>query len=87
MPSGSSMKAFRYPLGRHPIEGSKHRTIEILYNIPNGIFPVTNIPYSGTTRLAYLEDSTEGNEVLQLLKTAFQRRLTFTVGTSLTTGI
>ncbi|KAJ8258979.1 hypothetical protein COCON_G00179910 [Conger conger] len=37
-------------------------------------------------RVAYLPDNTEGNEVLKLLKTAFDQKLIFTVGTSTTTG-
>lgn len=43
-------------------------------------------PYSGTARTCYLPDNTEGNEVLKLLEIAFQRRLTFTIGTSVTSG-
>ena len=42
--------------------------------------------YSGTGRTAYLPDSKEGIEILTLLAEAFRRRLTFKVGTSLTTG-
>lgn len=43
--------------------------------------------YSGIKRTAYLPDSKEGNEVLQLLKRAFDQKLIFTVGTSRTTGM
>ncbi|XP_077869362.1 uncharacterized protein LOC144360563, partial [Saccoglossus kowalevskii] len=43
--------------------------------------------FSGTTRTAYLPDNFDGRDVLKLLKIAFDRRLTFTVGTSHTTGI
>ncbi|MEQ2290137.1 E3 ubiquitin-protein ligase dtx3l, partial [Ameca splendens] len=42
--------------------------------------------YAGTTRYAYLPDNKEGNEVLKLLKKAFDQRLIFTVGTSRTSG-
>ena len=42
--------------------------------------------YHGTTRVAYLPGTTEGHEVLGLLKKSFQKRKTFTVGTSITTG-
>ena len=44
------------------------------------------IPYTGTNRIAYLPDTLEGREVLALLFKAFQRRHTFTIGTSVTTG-
>ena len=42
--------------------------------------------YSGTHRTAYLPDTKEGREVLSLLIEAFRRKLTFKVGTSITTG-
>ncbi|KAM6980770.1 E3 ubiquitin-protein ligase DTX3L-like [Aplochiton taeniatus] len=43
--------------------------------------------YQATSRTAYLPDNTEGNEVLTLLKRAFDQKLIFTVGTSRTNGI
>lgn len=42
--------------------------------------------YTGTYRTAYLPDNKEGNEVLRLLQIAWERRLTFTIGTSVTSG-
>ncbi|XP_068450021.1 E3 ubiquitin-protein ligase DTX3L isoform X2 [Clinocottus analis] len=66
-------------------------TITINYNIPSGIqtekHPNPGKHYSGITRTAYLPDNKEGKEVLQLLKKAFEQRLIFTVGTSVTTGM
>ena len=38
--------------------------------------------YTGTRRTAYLPDTNEGRQVLQLLKRAFAARLIFTIGTS-----
>eukprot|EP00118_Oscarella_pearsei_P017739 m.178455 g.178455 ORF g.178455 m.178455 type:complete len:541 (+) comp39174_c0_seq10:148-1770(+) len=65
-------------------------TIEINYHIPSGRqtdkHPNPGQPYGGTSRTAYLPDNTEGRKVLGLLKKAFDARLTFTVGTSRTTG-
>ena len=55
-------------------------TIVINYNFPGGM------NYSGTYRSAYLPNNKEGKEILGLLKVCFDRRLTFTVGTSVTTG-
>lgn len=43
--------------------------------------------YPGTDRVAYLPDSPEGNRVLRLLRRAFEQRLIFTIGTSMTTGM
>ncbi|CAH1268224.1 DTX3L [Branchiostoma lanceolatum] len=43
-------------------------------------------PYKGTTRTAYLPHNTDGIKVLSLLKQAFNQKLTFTIGTSSTTG-
>jgi deltex-like protein len=56
-------------------------TIVIYYNIPSGY------GFSGTSRTSYLPNNKEGREVLALLKVAFDRKLTFTVGTSVTTGL
>ena len=55
-------------------------TIIINYHFPNGP------GYTGTSRRSYLPNTKEGREVLALLKVAFDRKLTFTVGTSVTTG-
>ena len=50
------------------------------------IHPNPGQRYSGIGRVAYLPDNREGNEVLRLLKRAFDQKLIFTVGTSRTTG-
>ncbi|KAJ7374764.1 E3 ubiquitin-protein ligase dtx3l [Desmophyllum pertusum] len=66
-------------------------TICIQYSFSPGIqgpeHPNPRQPYSGTSRIAYLPDNYEGKEVLQLLHRAFNARLVFTVGTSITTGL
>jgi len=66
-------------------------TIEIRYNFPNGVqgpeHPSPGKRLPGTYRTAYLPDNDEGRQVLNLLKTAWSRRLTFTVGTSVTRGV
>lgn len=66
-------------------------TITIHYSIPSGIqgpdHPSPGAHYSGASRAAYLPDSAEGRDALRLLRVCFDRRLTFTVGTSLTTGV
>ncbi|ROL42413.1 E3 ubiquitin-protein ligase DTX3L [Anabarilius grahami] len=65
-------------------------TIEITYNIPSGVqtkkHPDPGKPFHGIYRQAYLPDNREGNEVLTLLQRAFQQKLIFTVGKSITTG-
>jgi len=61
-------------------QGFNCDTILINYNFPSGN------GYSGTSRNCYLPNNKEGREVLALLYIAFQRKLTFTVGTSITTG-
>ena len=42
--------------------------------------------YRGTRRQAFLPDTNAGREVLALLERSFKQRLTFAVGTSVTTG-
>ncbi|KAI8507643.1 ELMO domain-containing protein 1, partial [Branchiostoma belcheri] len=65
-------------------------TIEIHYYFPDGLqgseHPNPGKPYTGTSRRAYLPDNVEGREVLRLLQRAFDSRLVFTIGTSVTTG-
>ncbi|NWQ75386.1 DTX3L ligase, partial [Columbina picui] len=65
-------------------------TIEITYSMRGGIqtknHPNPGKPYGSTTRTAYLPDNNEGQEILQLLKRAFNQKLIFTVGQSRTTG-
>ncbi|KFV70303.1 E3 ubiquitin-protein ligase DTX3L, partial [Dryobates pubescens] len=67
-----------------------HGTIVITYAMQSGIqtinHPNPGKPYSGTYRIAYLPDNTEGREILQLLRRAFNQKLIFTVGQSRTTG-
>ena len=62
----------------------------INYHFPSGVqgreHPNPGQRYEGTSRTAYLPDTYEGREVLQLLRRAFDARLVFTVGTSDTTG-
>lgn len=87
-PKGGSMKITYDEL---PLPGyEKYGTIIIQYIIPDGVqgdeHPNPGKPYQGAVRTAYLPDCTEGKKVLNLLKQAFDQRLTFTVGCSSTTG-
>lgn len=60
------------------------------YQFPSGVqgpeHPHPGARYSGTSRTAYLPDNAEGQEVLELFKKCFEKRLIFTVGRSVTTG-
>jgi deltex len=89
-PPGEMNVSFRrpgsLPLGGHERDG----TIVISYNIPNGIqgaeHPNPGRAFAGARRIAYLPDTRGGREVLRLLKEAFDRKLIFTVGRSVTSG-
>ena len=76
----------RYESSRFP--GSS--MIVISYRFSNGIqgsdHPHPGKPYMGTNQTAYLPGNQEGRKVLELLKKAFQQKLTFTIGRSITTG-
>nr|XP_015199978.1 PREDICTED: probable E3 ubiquitin-protein ligase DTX3 isoform X2 [Lepisosteus oculatus] len=65
--------------------------IFIIYSFPPGTQAQEHlnpgVRYPGTDRVAYLPDSPEGNRVLGLLRRAFEQRLIFTIGTSMTTGM
>ncbi|XP_071792845.1 uncharacterized protein [Asterias amurensis] len=76
----------QYHLPGYPHNG----TITIFYNILSGIqsecHPHPGKHFTGVTRIAYLPDSREGRKVLSLLQKAFDARLVFTVGRSITSG-
>ncbi|CAK81931.1 unnamed protein product (macronuclear) [Paramecium tetraurelia] len=59
-------------------------TIVIYYNMYPGQRNGQNFP--STHRQAFLPDTPEGRQVFRLLKLAFERKLIFTVGRSVTTG-
>lgn len=67
-------------------------TIQITYDIPSGIqgpeHPNPGQAYYavGFPRVCYLPDNNLGSRVLRLLQIAFERRLIFTIGRSITTG-
>jgi len=69
----------------------KYDTIQIVYKFPGGVqgpqHPNPGVKYGGTTRTCYVPYTEEGIVVLELLIIAFKRRLIFSVGTSITTGI
>ena len=82
MPKGT-MKAFIQNF--HCSGYEQTETIEINYNFPSGF--QNGIHYTGTRRRCFLPNTKEGREILGLLKVAFERKLTFTIGTSVTTEI
>ncbi|CAD5234880.1 unnamed protein product [Bursaphelenchus xylophilus] len=64
--------------------------IRIKYYFPDGVqsnvHPRPGVPYHGISRTCYLPNTDEGHEIAELLQLAFDRRLVFTVGDSVTTG-
>lgn len=60
-------------------------TIVINYHMKAGVRNGKHYP--GTSRTAYLPNNPEGQEVFELFKEAFDRKLIFTVGRSVTTGL
>ncbi|XP_066277094.1 uncharacterized protein [Branchiostoma lanceolatum] len=68
----------------------KYGAIVVNYYFPSGTqgpdHPNPGRYFSGTSRRAYLPNNEEGRELAQLLKRAFDNRLVFTIGTSVTTG-
>jgi hypothetical protein len=85
MPEGS-MTVTLYSRRLMTCEGFEdYDTIVLFYAFPNGRLPCGRY-YRGTRRTAYLPNTSEGREVLRLLTVGFERRLIFTVGSSITTG-
>jgi deltex len=84
MPDGV-MIVMKYPKAVAQMEGFEHcDVLEIQYHMSAGRRGLVQFP--GTNRIAYLPDNADGREVLRLFAIAFERRLTFTIGTSVTTG-
>lgn len=69
----------------------KDKTIQITFDFPGGRqgddHPNPGARYGGDHRVAYLPDCKEGRHVLQMIQKAWNRRLLFTIGTSVTRGI
>ena len=83
-PPGSMSWEYSAP-GQIPLETYEDKgTWEINYSFRNGIRD--GVEYRGTHRIAYVPDTKEGREVLFLLQKWFIRKVTFTVGDSVTTG-
>jgi len=86
-----TMQISKLPPGKAPLSGYENiGTIKINYAFSNGIqsqkHPNPGKHFSGTRRTAYLPDNKEGNDLLKLFKIAFDRKLIFRIGTSVTTG-
>lgn len=88
-PGNMNVTTLRSSLPGHPDCG----TIQITYNISSGIqgpeHPHPGRPYHtiGFPRTAYIPNNEKGKKVLRLLREAWRRRLIFTVGSSVTTGL
>jgi len=65
-------------------------TIIIDFDFMNGFqgddHPNPGDSYKGTSRTAYLPDNVDGRKILELFKIAWERRVMFRIGTSVTTG-
>ena len=59
-------------------------TITIYYHFKDGV--IDGKKYTGTSRHGYIPNTQKGRILLALLYIAFERKLSFTVGTSVTTG-
>uniref|UniRef100_A0A4W2FGM5 E3 ubiquitin-protein ligase n=1 Tax=Bos indicus x Bos taurus TaxID=30522 RepID=A0A4W2FGM5_BOBOX len=72
--------------------GEKPPNVKDIHNAVDSCLPKKEHPnpgerFSGIRRTAYLPDNKEGNEVLRLLRRAFDQKLIFTVGESRTLGV
>jgi len=90
MPTGT-MSVDRQPPGTKPLSGyESYGTITVKFHFDDGIqgpeHPNPGKKYFGTTRVAFLPANSEGEEILKLIQIAWDRKLMFTIGTSITTG-
>lgn len=88
MPSGFMAIDYKANL---TCDGFQPGAIVIAYNIESGMqksyHENPGVAHSGTHRVAYLPDNDDGRSLLKRLVYAFEHGLTFTVGTSLTSGV
>lgn len=77
-------KSLKFPVGTNV------GTYEIHYSLPSGIQTKLDdnpgTAYTGTNRYSYLPDTKEGTKVLKRLINAWNQRMTFRIGDSVTTG-
>lgn len=85
MPPGT-MSWRRERFTKLPGQECKDGAYVIDYKFQGGYVPGTKDYYRGDARTAYLPYNAKGKEALSMLIEAFKRKLTFLVGTSLTTG-
>jgi len=85
MPAGS-MKWQRQKFGRIEGEQDSDGIIQIDYRFSGGKIPGSSDYYRPDGRTAYLPYNKRGRIALSMLIEAFKRKLTFNVGTSLTTS-
>jgi len=90
MPEGN-LKIDYLGTGKLPLEGHEScGTIRLRMSFSDGTqgpeHPNPDQPYEGTSRTAYLPDTPDGRDILSLIKTAWDRKLLFRIGTSVTTG-
>jgi len=90
MPEGK-LKIEPLAVGKCPLSGyESYGTFRLRMSFPDGIqgedHPNPGQAFEGTSRTAYLPDTPEGKEVLNLIQTAWDRKLLFRIGTSVTTG-
>mmetsp|Transcript_14535 Transcript_14535/g.18363 ORF Transcript_14535/g.18363 Transcript_14535/m.18363 type:complete len:306 (-) Transcript_14535:217-1134(-) len=89
-PSGSMVVSESKSMICSGFKSTSNGTILIQYNLHGGVqkeyHPNQGVAYSAESRVAYLPNNMEGQKLLKRLKYAFSRGLTFTIGTSLTTG-
>eukprot|EP00897_Mesotaenium_endlicherianum_P010139 jgi/Mesen1/9153/ME000587S08649 len=81
-----------YQEGSYALDGFPGTDVILVrYYFDDGIqgpeHPNPGQPYSGTRRTAYLPNNAMGQDILRLLRLAWDRRLLFRVGRSLTTGL
>jgi deltex len=88
-PSGTMTVTLQPTLHCHGHLGSG--SIVITYEMPAGVqaqyHENPGVPFTGIHRVAYLPNTNDGRQLLKRFKFAFCHGLTFTVGTSITTGV
>ena len=62
-------------------------TIIVTYSFSSGVQDGISYTAQGFPRVAYFPDNDQVNDIVDLLMKAFKRRLIFTIGDSLTTGM
>ena len=91
MPEGTLHITYSNSIIEFPNKDDQCRAIQVTFSIPAGTqgagHPSPGTHYAGISRMGYFPDTEEGRIIVDMIKVAWERRLMFTIGHSLTRNV